>query len=105
MAEKLRAVLGQRKHAVSRDLYDIHFLLEQEIDRDRIRAALPSKLEAKDLSIEAVSADRLVKRKAEFETDWHRNLVHLVPRAGMPTFEAVWREVYRYALENVPAEG
>lgn len=102
MAEKLRAVLGQRKHAVSRDLYDIHFLLDQGVDQDRVRAALPSKLEAKDLSIDTVTAERLVERKAEFESDWHRNLIHLVPRERMPEFEAVWREVYRYAKENVP---
>jgi predicted nucleotidyltransferase component of viral defense system len=102
MAEKLRAVLGQRKHAVSRDLYDIHFLLEQGVDQDRIRAALPTKLEAKDLSIDTVTAERLVERKAEFESDWHRNLVHLVPQQRMPTFGAVWQEVYRYAQENVP---
>lgn len=45
MAEKLRAGLGQRRYAVSRDLYDIHFLLAQGIEEDRVRAALPSKLE------------------------------------------------------------
>jgi predicted nucleotidyltransferase component of viral defense system len=105
MAEKLRAILGQRKHAVSRDLYDIHFLLEQGIDEDRVRAALPSKLEAKELSIDTVTAERLVERKAEFESDWRRNLVHLVARERMPEFEVVWREVYRYAQQNVPGEG
>jgi uncharacterized protein len=105
MAEKLRAILGQRRHAVSRDLYDIHFLLEQGVDQDRVRAALPSKLEVKNLSIEAVTAERLVERKAEFESDWHRNLVYLVARERMPEFEVVWREVYHYTQQNVPGEG
>ncbi|MQA90934.1 MAG: hypothetical protein GEU90_11945 [Gemmatimonas sp.] len=42
-----------------------------DVDQDRVRAALPSKLEAKDLSVDAVTAERLVERKAEFESDWH----------------------------------
>lgn len=105
MAEKLRAVLGQRKHAVSRDLYDIHFLLEQGVDEGRVRAALPTKLGAKDLSLDTVTAERLVERKAEFESDWQRNLVHLVPQARMPAFDVVWQAVYRYAQANVPVEG
>lgn len=45
-----------------------------------------------------------MERKAEFESDWHRDLVHLVPPERMPTFEAVWQEVYHYARQNVSGE-
>lgn len=101
MAEKLRAVLGQRKHAVSRDLYDIHSLLLQGIDEARVREVLPAKLAAKELSIEVVTADRLVERRAEFEADWTRNLVHLIPVERLPSFETVWEAAYRYAQASL----
>lgn len=101
MAEKLRAVLGQRKHAVSRDLYDIYSLLQQGVDEARVREVLPTKLEAKDLSIDFVTAERLVERKAEFHADWNRNLVHLIPSERLPSFEAVWEAAYQYARANV----
>lgn len=101
MAEKLRAVLGQRQHAVSRDLYDIYSLLEEGVDEYRVREVLPTKLKAKDLSMDIVTAERLVERRAQFEADWDRNLVHLIPRERLPSFEAVWNTAYRYARANV----
>jgi predicted nucleotidyltransferase component of viral defense system len=101
MAEKLRAVLGQRQYAVSRDLYDIYSLLEEGVDENRVREVLPTKLRAKDLSIEVVTAERLVQRRAEFQADWDRNLVHLIPRDRLPGFEAVWERAYEYARTNL----
>lgn len=56
------------------------------------------------MSIDTVTAERLMARREEFESDWHRNLVHLVPRERMPQFESVWEEVYRYAQRNIPGE-
>lgn len=46
MAEKIRAVLGQRIYAVSRDLYDIRSLLEH-VDEREVLAGLPRKLVAR----------------------------------------------------------
>lgn len=89
MAEKLRAILGQRRHAVSRDLYDIHFLLEQGIDQDGVRAVLPRKLGSQGALDRDGYGGAPGGAKAESGSDWHRNLVHLVPREKLPEFQAV----------------
>jgi len=47
MAEKVRAVLGQRVYAISRDIYDIHSLME-DVDDRKILAGLPEKMAARD---------------------------------------------------------
>lgn len=74
MAEKVRAVLGQRIHAVSRDLYDI-FCLRERVDDDSVLGALPKKLAAREVAVEAGDiSHRLVDRKSEFKADWERNL-------------------------------
>jgi hypothetical protein len=62
------------------------------VDEARIRAALPAKLEAKGLALEAVSAERLLSRKPEFLADWTNNLIPLVQPAGLPDFDQAWEE-------------
>lgn len=102
LCEKLRAVLGQRRHAVSRDLFDIHSLRDLDVDEARVLAALPAKLEAKALGIDTVSAERLITRKEEFEADWNRNLVHLVPAETLAPFEEIWNHAYELVRRFVP---
>lgn len=87
LAEKLRAVLGQRRFAVSRDLFDIHQLLGSGVDEARIRAALSAKLHVKSLDVATVSAERTLSRKRECQADWTRNLTPLVEPAALPAFE------------------
>ena len=95
MSEKVRAVLGQRLHAVSRDVYDIFSLLER-VDEGNIRANLPRKLEAREVELEAIDPGRLLERKDEFRADWQRNLAHLLPPGAEEEFEDVWDPVAEY---------
>lgn len=92
IAEKLRAVLGQRRFAIARDLYDIHQLLATGVNASHVRAALPAKLKAKALERADLSVDRMVSRKGEFLADWTRNLSPLVQADALPAFEDVWQE-------------
>lgn len=44
MGEKVRALIGQRRYAISRDLYDIYSVSQSGVDEAGIRTAMPSKL-------------------------------------------------------------
>ncbi|MGH7557875.1 MAG: nucleotidyl transferase AbiEii/AbiGii toxin family protein, partial [Gemmatimonadota bacterium] len=80
-----------RRFAISRDLYDIDAVLPSGVDEDRIRAAMPEKLATKDISEINPGFERMICRKAEFETDWNRNLMPLLPSGEAPEFEEAWR--------------
>lgn len=95
MAEKVRAVLGQRIYAVSRDLYDIFSLLERVDDR-KVLAGLPRKMDARDVGAESVDLRRMTERKDEFRSDWSRNLADLLPPGAEQSFEEVWDAVAGY---------
>lgn len=103
MAEKVRAVLGQRIYAVSRDLYDISRLLEH-VDQGAVLGALPQKLAAREVEVEFEDLPRrLGDRKAEFEADWERNLVRLLPPGSAVEFDHAWETVTDYVTRM--AEG
>lgn len=89
MAEKVRALIGQRRYAISRDLYDIYAVFQSGVDEDGIRAAMPTKLATKDISADT-GLERMISRKAEFETDWSRNLMSLLPSGEAPDFDEAW---------------
>ncbi|MFO8175989.1 MAG: nucleotidyl transferase AbiEii/AbiGii toxin family protein [Longimicrobiales bacterium] len=95
MAERVRAVLGQRILAVSRDLYDIFSLLDQ-VDERRVLGVLPKKLDVRGLGPEEIGAGRLIDRREEFRADWERNLVHLLPPGGEKGFDEVWDPVSEF---------
>lgn len=90
MAEKVRALIGQRRYAISRDFYDIYAVLQSGVDESRIRAVMPEKLATKDISAAETDFERMLSRKAEFETDWSRNLMSLLPSGEAPDFEKAW---------------
>ncbi len=93
LAEKIRAIAGQRRFAISRDLYDIHQLLQQEVALSRVLPALPAKFEVKGMKIEEVRVSDLQARRPEFEADWHRRLTYLLPRSQSVSFEDAWETV------------
>ena len=95
MAEKIRAVLGQRIYAVSRDLYDIHSLLEH-VDEQAVLASLPRKLDAREVDSEAIHLHRMTERKDEFRADWERNLAVLLPTGAEEEFDDVWKAIVEY---------
>lgn len=95
MTEKVRAVLGQRIYAVSRDLYDICSLLGHADER-QVRAGLPRKLDARRVVLEAIHPRRLTERKEEFRADWERSLAALLPPGAERGFAEVWDGVADY---------
>lgn len=93
LTEKLRAISGQRRFAISRDIYDIQQLAGQNISLTGVRQALPAKLAAKGLPPNIVSVEGLIQRRAVFEVDWERRLAHLLPPLQPVTFAAAWQSV------------
>lgn len=100
MAEKVRAVLGQRIFAVSRDLYDIFSLLDQ-VDEKRVWEGLPMKLDVRGVDWEGIGSHRLTDRRREFRADWDRNLIHLLPPGAGKGFDEVWDPVVNFVTRIV----
>ncbi|MBU0704319.1 MAG: nucleotidyl transferase AbiEii/AbiGii toxin family protein [Chloroflexi bacterium] len=90
MAEKIRAIGGQRRFAISRDLYDIHHLVQFGIVSADVIPLLSAKFEARDLDITALNARQIAARRSEFEDDWNRRLGYLVSAEHALDFEAAW---------------
>jgi predicted nucleotidyltransferase component of viral defense system len=93
LAEKVRAVSGQRRFAVSRDIYDIYQLQQHGVELNAVRRALPTKFAAKNMQLGAVPAAELQQKRELFEGDWQRRLVHLLPPSDSTTFDVAWSTV------------
>lgn len=93
LTEKLRAVSGQRRFAISRDIYDIHRLAGEKIPMAAVRQALPAKLAAKGLPPNMISVASLLQRRPIFKSDWERRLAHLLPPSQPVTFADAWQSV------------
>jgi predicted nucleotidyltransferase component of viral defense system len=91
LAEKLRAIGGQRRFAVSRDLYDIHRLIESGISVADVAPLLPAKFAARGVTMSTLDVDSLLNRRDEFHTDWERRLNYLIPGHPEVTFESAWQ--------------
>lgn len=100
MAEKVRAVLGQRVYAISRDIYDIFSLMERVDDRE-VLAGLPRKMAARAVDAKAVDPRRMTDRENEFRADWGRNLAGLLPPGAEREFDQVWGSVVDYVESMV----
>lgn len=90
LAEKIRAVGGQRRFAISRDLYDIHRLVQAGVVPADVIPLLPAKFEARGLDIAMLDVQKVTARRSEFEEDWTRRLSYLVRDARAADFEAAW---------------
>jgi hypothetical protein len=78
LAEKLRAVSGQRRHAIARDVYDIAQLLERgDVGPHAALEALPAKAACKGIDPHGAK-ERLLAREAEYRTNWSQQLAYLV---------------------------
>jgi predicted nucleotidyltransferase component of viral defense system len=100
LAEKLRAVGGQRRFAISRDLYDIHHLVKAGVSLPTVAQLLPAKFEAKGLEMSAFNVAYLEGRRKEFEQDWRLRLSYLVPAVDVD-FTAAWTST----MEAIEATG
>jgi len=92
LVEKIRAVANQRRYAIARDLYDISQLTARcEVEEERLAGALPDKMRVKGLATGPIDLDRLESRRDDYQTDWDRNLMHLLPRENPTSFQSAWR--------------
>ena len=102
IAEKIRAVGGQRRFAVSRDLYDIYNLISTGIDVNAVKQILPRKFEIKGLTMKGIDVNNIKLRRSAFELDWERRLGYLVTKNNLE-FETVWQQVL-LLLDEVTVE-
>ncbi len=104
LAEKVRAVGGQRRFAISRDIYDIHRLVQSGVTVADVVPLLPAKFAARGVDIETLAVERFTARRAAFEDDWNQRLGHLVQDASPVTFDATWEttvDVLRQVEESL----
>lgn len=90
VAEKMRAIAGQRRFAVSRDIYDIYQILTLGVDMDRVYEVLPQKFIAKELDSRQFDVRLLEKRRIEYERDWNNRLNYLIIQNKVD-FEEAWQ--------------
>ncbi len=91
LSEKLRALSGQRRFAISRDLFDVYYLLKDgEVDLGDVRSLMKPKFEARGLKLSEVKTSQFASRRDEFELDWSRNLQHLLPFSAEVDFDKTW---------------
>lgn len=86
MAEKLRAIAGQRQYAVARDVYDIARLCGELDDLDAALAAVPAKAALKDLNLTGCD-QRFAARRDEFAASWDRHIAGLLVAADDINFD------------------
>ena len=91
LTEKLRALGGQRRFAISRDLYDIYFLSRANVKVAEVIRGLPEKFAARGLDMANFDANLLLDRRSEFEKDWQRRLNYLIPAQQAVTFTHTWQ--------------
>ena len=91
LVEKLRAVGGQRRFIISRDVYDILSLLQAKVSIKKAIQLLPEKLSIRGMKPADLDPDRLTSRKADFKLDWDRRLGYLVKPAHETDFETAWQ--------------
>jgi predicted nucleotidyltransferase component of viral defense system len=91
LSEKLRALCGQRKFAISRHVFDIHKLMtEGQLELEGMRGLIRQKFEIKDIPFQEFEPNVVAARRDEFEQDWARDLQHLLPMSHEITFDQAW---------------
>jgi len=102
LAEKLRAILLQRRYAAPRDLYDIWYLRKNvSFNLDEIMGLFQKKCEYKGLDWRSASFDELVTRRESFQGAWMASLTGQL--AVVPDFDEVFAgvtEFLRYIIER-----
>jgi predicted nucleotidyltransferase component of viral defense system len=91
LSEKLRAIAGQRRFAVSRDLYDIYHLIRAGISFEDVLPLVPVKFMARGVDVNAIAPAQFLVRKPEFERDWQKRLSYLVSGQNAVSFDDAWQ--------------
>ena len=90
LAEKLRALSGQRRFAIARDLFDIQFLSKTLVKVEDVLKGFPRKCEIKGIKVHDIDLERIKQRKPEYESNWKNNLEYLIPGNMKVPFEDAW---------------
>jgi len=91
LAEKLRALGGQRRFAISRDLYDFHQIISSELTSLQIiKPFIFDKFAVKQLKISDLNPNQFIDRQDEFRRDWEQRLKHLLPLLDSTSFDLAW---------------
>lgn len=101
LAEKIRAVCGQRRFAIARDIYDIHQLVTAGVDLAAVGPLIPAKFSARGVDVALVGRLHLAERAAAMEIDWQRRLAYLTSGADRVDFPSAWKTT----LDSVDAVG
>lgn len=102
LVEKLRAVSGQRRFAIARDIFDIYYLKQNGTTIDSAINAFPEKCKIKGISAENLNLATVFAKEDQFRQNWQRNLEYLVPADLIIPFEKAWItsiELLKQALE------
>jgi predicted nucleotidyltransferase component of viral defense system len=91
LSEKVRAVCGQRRFAISRDVYDIHRLMQSGLILTDIVPFLPEKFRHRGVDINSLNASLLEERRLEYEQSWINQLDYLIPDSDLVAFEEAWK--------------
>ena len=105
LAEKIRAIGGQRRFAISRDIYDIHILVQRGVNVASIIPHLMEKFAARGVDVRQLSLRAIRTRQGEFERDWNRNLVYLLPEGQSIPFTDAWNTTLAILAELEPRQG
>lgn len=95
LAEKIRAICGQRRFIIARDLYDICQIAQSGISFEAIISVLPAKFAAKGVDLPVSIVADLERKQALFAEDWDRRLAHLLPLGDPLTFDTAWSATIR----------
>jgi predicted nucleotidyltransferase component of viral defense system len=91
LSEKLRAICGQRRFAISRDVFDVYKLVtEGQVEFYGLGDLLQQKFEIKGIPFQDIIPDQIEARREQFEQDWFRDLQHLLPVSQETTFDKAW---------------
>ena len=101
-SEKLRALSGQRRYAIARDLYDVYQLVERgSLDLYDVISILPGKFLVKGLNVKEINMDYVENRRDEFDRDWDRSLRYLLPTSEQTSFEEAWETLLELIRQMV----
>jgi predicted nucleotidyltransferase component of viral defense system len=102
LSEKLRALSGQRRYAIARDIYDVHQLVERgSLDLYDVISILPGKFLVKGLNVKEINMDYVENRRDEFDRDWDRSLRYLLPTSEQTSFEEAWETLLELIRQMV----
>ena len=90
LTEKLRAICGQRRFIIARDLYDIYHIAQSDVSLEAVGNALPAKFAAKGVDLPVSIISDLEQKQTLFAEDWDPRLTHLLPLGDPLTFDTAW---------------